>query len=647
MNLNWRIAAVIAFFVAITSIAMLFMFNAQLRSDHARDQLYWSQTLTSAIAKAIFHNTLEGKHIEVRDTLRRVTRGNSDIQYIVAVGFDGNIFASTFDDELPKELAEQDHRLCSTKDMRMFRVGNTLVQDSIHPLAEHLDAHLHLGVNQDSFAHSISTATRNTAFISLAIVFVAFFFAALTARHISRPIRQLGDAVRAFGQGKKLTTAGIESSSQDVDDLVQCFKEMAQEREKALEEIQLMNEGLEIRVANRTAELESAKNESERANRAKSDFLSRMSHELRTPLNAILGFSQLLELDTGQRLAPEQLANVQEIRRAGNHLLELINEMLDLARIEAGRLSLSLETVELDSILRDCIALLQPVADARHVRLLWELKTPDALHLHADALRLKQSLLNLISNGIKYNRDGGEVQVAVHRMENERIRISVTDTGNGLTPEQMEKLFVPFERLDADKQAIEGTGIGLALTKRLVEAMHGSIGISSRVGHGSTFWMEFDEAKNKSASTQGADQEHEHESRQAVEETRLKILYVEDNPANMRLMERILAKQNNIVLLTATHPHLGLELAQAHVPDLILLDIHLPDMNGFELLQRLRALPALNQTPIVALSAEAMPREIDRARDAGFADYFTKPLDIRRFLTFLNSLDKRSSNLAS
>ena len=393
---------------------------------------------------------------------------------------------------------------------------------------------------------------------------------------------------------------------------------------------QRLNTELEERVQLRTVELLAAKVEAERANRAKSDFLSRMSHELRTPLNAILGFGQLLEL---AELPDMQADNVEEVLHAGRHLLDLINEMLDLARIESGKLDLSLEPMNLADIVRECVSLTQPLASARGV----ELILADAYGGHgvrADPTRLKQVLLNLLSNAIKYNREQGSVSIAcVAAPDDDTVQIRISDSGAGLTAAQQERLFVAFERLGAEHTAVEGTGIGLVLSQRLVQLMAGDIGVESTPGSGSTFWVRLplavdfadgDAAKARAASVNDSGR-------------RFDLLCIEDNPANLRLVERILAERPNLHLRTANVPSLGLELALAQRPALILLDINLPDMDGFEVMRRLLENPETRDIPVLAISANAMPDDLARGKAAGFVDYLTKPLDVGVFLAAVDA----------
>jgi len=374
----------------------------------------------------------------------------------------------------------------------------------------------------------------------------------------------------------------------------------------------------------------------EQASSTKSDFLSRMSHELRTPLNSVLGFAQLLEMD---ELPVEQAEAVGHIMRAGHHLLDLIDEVLDIARIESGRLTLSVERVRLDDVVRDAVDLTRPLAEHAGVSVAVDLtglatvapggRANDWGHVAADRQRLLQVLLNLLSNAVKYNRTGGSVEVVADRLAGDRIRIAVTDTGTGIRPEDLGRVFDPFDRLGAEKTSVQGTGVGLTLSKHLVERMGGALTVTSEFGVGSTFTVEVAAVDAPSPAAPASP------ATAAVTSATgsLHILHVEDNPANLALVEQVLARRRGVELQAAMYGGLALELARARRPDLILLDLHLPDMLGTEVFDRLQAEPATAGIPVVVVSADATPTQVDRLRAAGVAGYLTKPIDVRELLS--------------
>jgi signal transduction histidine kinase/ActR/RegA family two-component response regulator len=380
--------------------------------------------------------------------------------------------------------------------------------------------------------------------------------------------------------------------------------------------------------------LQAAKLTAEKANLAKSDFLSNMSHELRSPLNAILGFAQLMESATPPP-TPAQRQSVEQILQAGWYLLVLINEILDLALIESGKLSLSPEPISLADVLSDCRGMIEPQAMKSGIAMTFP-HFDDTPYVKADRTRVKQILINLLSNAIKYNRAGGSVEVICTVTQTQRTRIAVHDTGNGLPPEKLAQLFQPFNRLGQETGSEEGTGIGLVVSKRLVELMGGTIGTESTVGVGSVFWIELDAThapRLVAAATEFKAAESLPEHIDAPKHT---LLCVEDNPANLLLIEKLLERRSDIRLLVARDGIRGVEMARAARPDVILMDINLPGISGVVALGILAEDPQTASIPVIALSANAMPRDIEKGLAAGFFRYLTKPIKVNEFMETLN-----------
>jgi PAS domain S-box-containing protein len=387
------------------------------------------------------------------------------------------------------------------------------------------------------------------------------------------------------------------------------------------------------------AALERAKLDAEAANRAKTEFLSSMSHELRTPMNAVLGYAELLLQNKKEPISPRQQRQINQILKSGQHLLNLINDILDLSRIESGRVELAIKDLALDKIVGECLSLVEAIAGRNRISIQNLTRQKSPLVVHCDDVRLKQALVNLLSNAIKFNRTGGKVIVDQEERRDGMVRISIQDTGDGIAPSRHRELFEPFSRLDATQRGIEGTGIGLAISKQLIERMGGRIGFASEVGVGSTFWIDVPSATRLAgahAGDIGALSESEPAFKLASGGLR-KLLYVEDDESNLRLLEEVISHIPNLTLLAAPDAENGIRLACESRPDVIVMDINLPGMSGFEAIEKLKHLPETQSIPVIALSAAAMSKDIQKGAEAGFFAYLTKPFVIDELL---NTIDR-------
>jgi len=462
---------------------------------------------------------------------------------------------------------------------------------------------------------------------------VAAFMLLLIDRLVVRRLRTMADVAHRFGEGRSwrpvMARRGDAGVEDEIDELGTALDTMAGRVEQALAELKRLNAELETRVHERTHELERTRDEAENANRAKSEFLSSMSHELRTPMNAILGFGQLLEIDP--RIGATQRDQVGEIVKAGRHLLTLIDDLLDLARIEAGRIEIRPQVVELQPLLQDCAALVRPLMGRRGIEFV--MRAEPGLAVRADGLRLRQVLLNLLSNAVKYNREQGLVEVSVRPSEGGCVRVSVRDTGAGITSDQRDELFQPFNRLGAEATPVEGTGIGLVISQRLAAMMGGRLGVDSVPGRGSTFWVDLPSAVAAGPEDAAADADR---PATGVPPRLQQVLYVDGDPANQKMVSRMLSVRSRVRLVTASTAALAIEQARAQVPDLIVLDLPPAGTGGIEALRELRRDDRLCQVPVVGIGCLSACGITDRPAAPGFHELIDKPIDVPRFLAVVD-----------
>ncbi len=479
---------------------------------------------------------------------------------------------------------------------------------------------------QNSFVRLVLSAMAKTG-----VLWLLFLWASMG--RLSRPLRKFTEDVSSVDPNKQNPKPiKLDRRSNKNDELLVLCNAFNQMRTRIGTYI------TDLLEEKKTAD--QARSEAEKANAAKSTFLSSMSHELRTPLNAIMGFSQIMEFDDESPLSESQRENLNEITRASQHLLELVSEVLDLAKIEQGRMDLSINNIAVSDVVAESIQFVVPMAIERGIHIDLSLnKQPIALRefladrrgVQADRVRLRQVLLNLLSNAVKYNIENGHITVDCSFIE-DRMKLSVTDTGPGMSQDQLIQLFTPFNRLGKEGSTVEGTGIGLVVARSIIEHMDGKIGFKSALGKGSTFWIELPEHSDLEEPSCGEndllDLSPTSPVKKPERENDATVLYIEDNPANLRLVQQTLTKMPRIQMLAAEEPFQGLNLAARHNPDLILLDINLPGIDGFEVLDRLRQDEVTRGTTVIGLSANAMQADIDKAHEAGFDDYLTKPVNL-------------------
>ena len=501
-----------------------------------------------------------------------------------------------------------------------------------------------MGFSLDDLNTDLMNNRKTTILVCASIFILGTILSLLFAEMVTKSLQKLKNAANKAAEGEYDTKIDIDSSD-EVGQLGQTMKVMLEKINHSMNEAIVMNK-----------ELEAARDLAQEASSTKSRFLSSVSHELRTPLNAIIGFSELgLEFDeedNKEELFEEQILNLKQILSAGQHLLTLINEILDLAAVESGKTVLSIEPIGLEKLLKDVLSLTQPQAEKYGIKLDSKIQLDKGLCILCDQTRLKQVLLNLISNAIKYNSQNGTVTLSTETIDSITLRINVSDTGPGIPLEKQKYLFDPFSRLGSENTKTEGTGIGLTITKKLVELMGGAISFDSKIGVGTCFSVDFKisdeveqpvEVEQEGQTLEGIAEQPEQDVKR---DAKFHILYIEDNVMNTQLVQKVLRKNRpEVELLCADHARKGIELAVKKQPDLILMDIQLPEIDGIQAFKKLRSFEETRDIPVIALSANAMKHQVEEVMSLGFKLYMTKPIKVQMFLSTIDQFQGMSANL--
>jgi len=563
----------------------------------------------------IFYKTIQGallSKLDFQSITNRVITNNK------------NIFVKLYSRGKPIFTINYD------KEISYVRVKQTAEKNL--PYLKTLELQLELGETRSAHDTPLNKAIFNLLVISLAFIVLSILFAVKMGSGFAQPVLSLCDKIRDFTKSgfknyRKLSPVG---TADELEELAKAF-----DMQTVL--LIIARDNLEKRVEDRTLELKKSNEQLEKASQAKSEFLSRMSHEFRTPMNAILGFTQVMNMEPDNNPIGNHKKNISQVLSAGKHLLQLINEVLDLSMIESGNYGLKIKKINIIELIEEVLEFITPLVKNKGLLLIERIPRTGNIYVEVDSFRMKQILINLLSNAIKYNKENGKIFWELKTESERLVKVIIEDTGIGIPLNKMESIFEPFNRLNIETTPIEGTGIGLPITKKLLETMGSSLQVESRVGEGSIFSFELPLCEETTPIEEEIQKKETSNNIFSNLPSAKTILYVEDNPSNLELIKEVISTEPNLKLIYADTATEGIELAIAEKPDLILLDINLPDMDGISAMKYLRNSVETSQSPILALSANAMKADIDEALDSGFDDYITKPIKVEEFFQTLKT----------